>query len=180
MPRTAPHCSATSTCALGSLETTSQIGGWVAAGARGGGVTTSNGGVVVAVVVMRVWVEIEGMGVSWITSQTQTSLTHLYFFVFPPCLDRWERYVYLRGRDSLLVNSNYYGLGCSGFVPSTVQSARAAVLVWELLRLKQSIEHEELAPMVINSTVPLCMQQYVAPTHLHPSAPPSPSPFPAA
>jgi len=38
----------------------------------------------------------------------------------------WEKYVYLRGRSSLMINSNYYIMDFPNYVPTTRQIARAA------------------------------------------------------
>jgi carnitine O-palmitoyltransferase 1 len=67
--------------------------------------------------------------------------------------------VYLRGRASLF-SSNYYGLGYAASLPSVVPHARAAVLVHEMFRVKQSVDHERLPPMLMRGVVPLCMEQY--------------------
>ena len=42
--------------------------------------------------------------------------------------DWWEKYVYLRSRTSILINSNYYGLGYANHIPSSCQAARAVTL----------------------------------------------------
>lgn len=110
----------------------------------------------------RRYAEFEGEVATFLASEGPTLQRYLYlrsWLVRNYVSDWWEQYVYLRGRDSILINSNYYGLGLSGFVPTNVQSARAAVLVWQFLQLKRTIEREELEPMLINGTVPLCMQQ---------------------
>ena len=44
--------------------------------------------------------------------------------------DWWEKYVYLRGRASLMINSNYYALDRAWSVPTNVQEARAATVLY--------------------------------------------------
>ena len=58
----------------------------------------------------------------------------------------WEKYVYLRGRTPLLINSNYYGLGYAYHVPSHVQTARASILAHYFAHFKILLESERLAP----------------------------------
>jgi hypothetical protein len=74
--------------------------------------------------------------------------------------DWWEEYVYLRSRESLLVNSNYYGLGYAWWVPSSSQISRAAVLVHLFCQFQEQLETQQLAPLYIRNTVPCCMAQY--------------------
>jgi carnitine O-palmitoyltransferase 1 len=73
--------------------------------------------------------------------------------------DWWEEYVYLRGRSSLMVNSNVYGTDCFK-VPSTKQTARAGSIIHYLLQFRQKIEREEMKPIMVQGLVPLCSWQY--------------------
>jgi len=75
--------------------------------------------------------------------------------------DWWEKYVYLRGRSSLMINSNYYALDRAWSVPTHVQEARAATCLYELLLYRRTQEREELVPLLIRGMVPLCMEQHV-------------------
>ena len=50
--------------------------------------------------------------------------------------DWWERFVYLRVRDPILVNSNYYGLDSYIWMPTDKQIARAANLATNFIRFK--------------------------------------------
>jgi len=45
--------------------------------------------------------------------------------------------------------------------PSTIQEARAAVVVWELLNYKQVQDREALHPIKARGVVPLCMEQHL-------------------
>ncbi|KNC80303.1 hypothetical protein SARC_07338 [Sphaeroforma arctica JP610] len=74
--------------------------------------------------------------------------------------DWWLKYVYLRGRSSLLINSNYYGLGFASHLPSKKQTSRAGFLTHELIVLKTMLDREQLEPLLIQKLVPLCMNQY--------------------
>lgn len=75
--------------------------------------------------------------------------------------DWWEKYVYLRGRTPILINSNYYILDSRSENPPThVPVARAANLCNMILQFKQTIDTERLQPLVIRDTVPMCMKQY--------------------
>eukprot|EP00960_Hanusia_phi_P057787 763663-Hanusia_phi.AAC.5 len=74
--------------------------------------------------------------------------------------DWWEKYIYLRSRSPILINSNYYGLGYANMIPSHHQTHRAAVLVHLYARFKVILDTERLKPMTIRGTVPICMRQY--------------------
>ena len=74
--------------------------------------------------------------------------------------DWWEEFVYLRGRSPILVNSNYYGLEALLVHPTQVQAARAATLTHVIIKHKRNIERENIAPILVNGTVPLCSAQY--------------------
>lgn len=72
----------------------------------------------------------------------------------------WEKYVYLRGRSPIMINSNYYCTDSYRVQPSTDQASRAAVLTRCCLEFKQQLDREELRPMLMQGIVPLCMDQY--------------------
>ncbi|XP_028402336.1 carnitine O-palmitoyltransferase 1, liver isoform-like [Dendronephthya gigantea] len=74
--------------------------------------------------------------------------------------DWWEKYVYLMNRDSIAINSNYYCLDHAFWKPTGVQTARAAVFSFLLLEYRHHVETEELEPLIIRNTIPLCMGQY--------------------
>ncbi|KAJ9472726.1 Carnitine O-acetyltransferase [Diplonema papillatum] len=76
--------------------------------------------------------------------------------------DWWIRFVYLRGRSSLFVNSNFYGIADGNFdvIPTNKQLPRAAVIIHHWLLARQLIDRERLPPYRINNLVPLCMDQY--------------------
>ncbi|XP_075548834.1 carnitine O-palmitoyltransferase 1, liver isoform-like isoform X1 [Dermacentor variabilis] len=72
----------------------------------------------------------------------------------------WEKYIYLSNRMSLAINSNYYCFDQSYSHPSHIQSSRTAVIVYNCLAFKRLIDREELQPLVLRGTVPICMSQY--------------------
>jgi carnitine O-palmitoyltransferase 1 len=74
--------------------------------------------------------------------------------------DWWEQYVYLKGRTSLMINSNYYALPSRSYIPSKNPLARAASLTYQLMLLKQKLDREQLPPLMLRNLVPMCMQQY--------------------
>jgi len=76
--------------------------------------------------------------------------------------DWWEKYVYLKGRTSLMINSNYYALPGANLQFSMTKNpqALAAALVHEFMLFKQDLDREQLPPQLIRGMVPLCMSQY--------------------
>eukprot|EP00040_Diaphanoeca_grandis_P039330 m.258774 g.258774 ORF g.258774 m.258774 type:complete len:805 (-) comp37068_c0_seq1:58-2472(-) len=73
--------------------------------------------------------------------------------------DWWEQYVYLSGRTSLMVNSNYYFLDYENN-PTNNREARAAVVLREFLLYKHKVDNQDIEPFIIRDTVPLCMEQH--------------------
>jgi carnitine O-palmitoyltransferase 1 len=63
-------------------------------------------------------------------------------------------------RSSLAINSNYYGMDQSYWTPTTNQTARAATAIYHILLFKRMIDREELPPLLIRNTIPICMSQY--------------------
>ncbi|XP_077869072.1 carnitine O-palmitoyltransferase 1, liver isoform-like [Saccoglossus kowalevskii] len=72
----------------------------------------------------------------------------------------WEKYIYLINRSPIAINSNYYCLDHAYWQPTTNQVARAASQICTLMKVKQMIHREQLRPLVIRNTIPLCMYQY--------------------
>ena len=72
----------------------------------------------------------------------------------------WVDLVYLRGRDSLTLNSNFF---CSGrsHAGTNRQASRAAKVVQLFVQAKLEIDHEQLPPQTLQGIVPMCMQQHV-------------------
>ncbi|XP_064471595.1 carnitine O-palmitoyltransferase 1, liver isoform-like [Ornithodoros turicata] len=74
--------------------------------------------------------------------------------------DWWEKYIYLSGRSPVAINSNYYCLDQGYCHPTHLQVSRTAVLIHNCLVFKRLIDREELQPLVLRGTVPICMSQY--------------------
>lgn len=74
--------------------------------------------------------------------------------------DWWEEFVYLRGRNPLMVNSNFYGVDAIFTHPSKNQAARAASVCHLLLQFRRSIDRQELEPIMVQGLIPLCSRQY--------------------
>ncbi|XP_076466098.1 carnitine O-palmitoyltransferase 1, liver isoform-like [Babylonia areolata] len=74
--------------------------------------------------------------------------------------DWWEQYVYLKGRSPIMINSNFYGIDAPLVKPTDRQASRAANMVSIILRFRREVDREELDPIVLNKTVPLCSAQY--------------------
>lgn len=74
--------------------------------------------------------------------------------------DWWLDFVYLRGRDSIMINSNFYGLSVAAKPMSTRQASRAAYMIHTYLRLRAEVELEKMPPTMIQNLVPICMDQY--------------------
>eukprot|EP00043_Microstomoeca_roanoka_P013995 m.137782 g.137782 ORF g.137782 m.137782 type:complete len:785 (-) comp15901_c0_seq1:477-2831(-) len=74
--------------------------------------------------------------------------------------DWWERFVYLRPRGALMINSNYYIMDAYNWVPTNKQVARAANLVYYIVQYKRQLDREQLPPLLLQGVVPLCMAQY--------------------
>lgn len=73
--------------------------------------------------------------------------------------DWWEKYVYLHGRDPIVINSNYYVLDGRDF-PSPVQEARLALILYNMATYAERLADESLPPTVMSGVVPLCMDQF--------------------
>ena len=77
-----------------------------------------------------------------------------------PTTDWWEKYVYLKGRESIAINSNYYVLTQGRWLPTRSQTARAAVQLYQFARFNSKLVADGVKPITIQDTVPLCMWQY--------------------
>ncbi|KNC54745.1 carnitine palmitoyltransferase I [Thecamonas trahens ATCC 50062] len=73
--------------------------------------------------------------------------------------DWWQRFVYLRGRSSICINSNYYTLDTQAELGTSNPVARAARMITCFLEFKRLIDHEEVEPIMAGVT-PMCMNQY--------------------
>lgn len=74
--------------------------------------------------------------------------------------DWWEEYVYLRSRQPLMVNSNYYAIDALLACPTDKQTSRAANLLYSSIIFRRLIDRQELRPLMVQGLVPLCSSQY--------------------
>ncbi|CAF3913071.1 unnamed protein product [Rotaria magnacalcarata] len=74
--------------------------------------------------------------------------------------DWWEKFVYLRGRSPIMVNSNFYGLDAAYIHPTTIQTARAANVVCAAFQYRSELDHQETKPLMVQKLIPLCSSQY--------------------
>ncbi|KAJ8311520.1 hypothetical protein KUTeg_010875 [Tegillarca granosa] len=74
--------------------------------------------------------------------------------------DWWEKYVYCMSRSPLPINSNYYIMDQSYWTPSPLQTARTASVIHQFLKFRQLCDREQLEPLVLRKTIPICMAQY--------------------
>lgn len=73
--------------------------------------------------------------------------------------DWWQQFVYLRSREPLMINSNYYGVGTL-YVPTRIQSARAANVIYSMFLYRKQINKEKLQPQFSMGIIPLCSEQF--------------------
>eukprot|EP00295_Goniomonas_pacifica_P015257 CAMPEP_0175886484 /NCGR_PEP_ID=MMETSP0107_2-20121207/45657_1 /TAXON_ID=195067 ORGANISM="Goniomonas pacifica, Strain CCMP1869" /NCGR_SAMPLE_ID=MMETSP0107_2 /ASSEMBLY_ACC=CAM_ASM_000203 /LENGTH=574 /DNA_ID=CAMNT_0017206861 /DNA_START=75 /DNA_END=1800 /DNA_ORIENTATION=+ len=73
--------------------------------------------------------------------------------------DWWERYVYLFGRDPIMINSNYYFMDAGGPPVTHLQSARAASIVSMLLDFKARLDADDPFSELVYPPW-YCMAQY--------------------
>ncbi|CAF3493767.1 unnamed protein product [Rotaria socialis] len=74
--------------------------------------------------------------------------------------DWWEKFVYLRGRSPIMVNSNFYGLDAAYIRPTTIQTARGANVVCAAFQYRSELDHQETKPLMVQKIIPLCSSQY--------------------
>ncbi|KAF2350039.1 Acyltransferase ChoActase/COT/CPT [Trinorchestia longiramus] len=74
--------------------------------------------------------------------------------------DWWEKYAYLMNRTPLAINSNYYCLDHFCWTPSNKQISRAANVMYSLCVVRRLIDREQLPPLFLRNTIPICMAQY--------------------
>ncbi|CAF3922171.1 unnamed protein product [Rotaria sordida] len=74
--------------------------------------------------------------------------------------DWWEKFVYLRGRSPIMVNSNFYGLDAVFIRPTMKQTARAANIVCATFKYRTELELQQMKPLMVQNLIPLCSSQY--------------------
>lgn len=73
--------------------------------------------------------------------------------------DWWERFVYLRSRTPLLVNSNFYGIDNIN-IGSTRQTSRAANIIHSMIKFRSKLQYEQWKPMMLGDLIPLSSAQH--------------------
>lgn len=73
--------------------------------------------------------------------------------------DWWERFVYLRSRGPLMVNSNYYAMDFLYVTPTPLQAARAGNAVHAMLLYRRKLDRGEIPPTMALGVVPMCSAQ---------------------
>lgn len=90
----------------------------------------------------------------------QRYLTYKHLISSNYVSDWWLDIVYLRGRESILINSNFYGTSIHKPPPTTSQASRAAFMIHTMLSVAREIGEEKLPPLLVADMVPTCMDQY--------------------
>jgi carnitine O-palmitoyltransferase 1 len=75
--------------------------------------------------------------------------------------DLWEQFAYLKSRSPLVCNSNVYGLEAINSVWSNRQESRAASITSLFIAFREALDRNEVKPIKIQNTIPLCNYQYV-------------------
>lgn len=73
--------------------------------------------------------------------------------------DWWEEYVYLKSREPIMINNNYYGLDTIRLNLTQIQAARAGNVTYSAMKFRRALDKQELKPVMILG-VPLCSSQY--------------------
>ncbi|XP_007941208.1 carnitine O-palmitoyltransferase 1, brain isoform [Orycteropus afer afer] len=80
--------------------------------------------------------------------------------------DWWEEFVYLRSRNSLMVNSNYYLMDFLYVTPTPLQAARAGNAVHALLLYRHRLTRQEIPPVKLISLHRKCRMFVILVTYL--------------
>ncbi|XP_038612616.1 carnitine O-palmitoyltransferase 1, muscle isoform [Tachyglossus aculeatus] len=73
--------------------------------------------------------------------------------------DWWEEYIYLRSRNPIMVNSNYYAMDLVLTNLSNVQAARLGNIVHAMIMYRRKLDREEIRPIMALGIVPMCSYQ---------------------
>ncbi|XP_020838504.1 carnitine O-palmitoyltransferase 1, muscle isoform isoform X2 [Phascolarctos cinereus] len=73
--------------------------------------------------------------------------------------DWWEEYIYLRGRNPIMVNSNYYVMDFILTSHTNVQAARLGNVVHAMIMYRRKLDREEIKPVMALGIVPMCSYQ---------------------
>lgn len=73
--------------------------------------------------------------------------------------DWWEEYIYLRGRNPLVVNSNYYVMDFVFTKNTDIQAARLGNIVHAMITYRRKLDREQIKPVMALGIVPMCSYQ---------------------
>lgn len=72
----------------------------------------------------------------------------------------WEKYIYLKPRSPICINSNYYIIGQGNTVPTKNQAARAAVMIYSAIKFRSELDSEKFETQFVSGFRPTCMNQF--------------------
>ncbi|XP_058238110.1 carnitine palmitoyltransferase 1Aa (liver) isoform X1 [Hemibagrus wyckioides] len=75
--------------------------------------------------------------------------------------DWWEEYIYLRSRNPIMVNSNYYAMDFLHVLPTNLQSARAGNTIHAIMLYRRKLDRAQIKPLfALANRVPFCSAQW--------------------
>nr|AFO11022.1 liver carnitine palmitoyltransferase 1 [Tachysurus fulvidraco] len=74
--------------------------------------------------------------------------------------DWWEEYIYLRSRNPIMVNSNYYAMDFLHVLPTHLQAARAGNTIHSIMLYRRKLDRAQIKPLLLQNTIPMCSSQY--------------------
>ncbi|XP_076853895.1 carnitine palmitoyltransferase 1Aa (liver) isoform X2 [Brachyhypopomus gauderio] len=74
--------------------------------------------------------------------------------------DWWEEYIYLRSRNPIMVNSNYYAMDFLYVFPTQLQAARAGNAIHAIMLYRRKLDRAQIKPFLLQKTIPMCSSQY--------------------
>ncbi|XP_062845574.1 carnitine palmitoyltransferase 1Aa (liver) isoform X1 [Trichomycterus rosablanca] len=74
--------------------------------------------------------------------------------------DWWEEYVYLRSRNPIMVNSNYYAMDFLYVFPTNLQAARAGNTIHSIMLYRRRLDRAQIKPLMLQNSIPMCSSQY--------------------
>lgn len=110
------------------------------------------------------WIDVRRASESFLLNEGPALQRHLRFqHAWSPnyVTEWWTRNVLLSARVSLALYSNYFTVPFAAFTPTAIPEARAAVLTYNLVRLKQRLDRRTLPPLFAGprGCVPMSMEQ---------------------
>ncbi|MCI4393128.1 hypothetical protein PGIGA_G00153870 [Pangasianodon gigas] len=75
--------------------------------------------------------------------------------------DWWEEYIYLRSRNPIMVNSNYYAMDFLYVFPTCHQAARAGNTIHAIMLYRRKLDRAQIKPLfALANRVPFCSAQW--------------------